>query len=154
MEALATRREARSARALMDEMTETAMVRHDAEGLRSLYSADCVIETPDAGTLHGRDGLVTWFSQFLKAFPDAAWESSYTHESGNVAIDEGFVVGTNTGPLGTPKGEELAPTGKRIRIRGCDVATVENGLITSHRFYFDQIELLSQLGIDPAALRA
>jgi uncharacterized protein (TIGR02246 family) len=152
MAAVATRKEARSARALMDAMTETAMVKHDPEGLRNLYSPDCVIETPDAGTLNGRDGIATWFTQFLTAFPDAAWESTYKHEDANVAIDEGFVVGTNTGPLGTPGGEELAPTGKRIRMRGCDVATVDNGLITSHRFYYDQAELLGQLGIDPSAL--
>jgi ketosteroid isomerase-like protein len=151
MEAVATRKDASSARAAMDRMTETAMVRHDPEALRELYSADCVIETPDAGTLRGRDGIASWFRQFLAAFPDAAWESSYAHETGNVAIDEGFVVGTNTGPLGTPSGEELAPTGKSIRVRGCDVATVENGLITSHRFYFDQAELLTQLGVAPGA---
>jgi ketosteroid isomerase-like protein len=134
---------------VLDRMTETAMVRHDPEALKELYSVECVIETPDAGTLRGRDGIATWFRQFLAAFPDAAWESSYKHDAGNVAIDEGFVVATNTGPLATPTGEELAPTGKRIRIRGCDVATVENGLVTSHHFYFDQLELLGRLGIAP-----
>jgi hypothetical protein len=34
-------------------------------------------------------------------------------------------------------------------VRGCDVATVEGGLITSHRIYFDQMEFLGQLGLVP-----
>jgi ketosteroid isomerase-like protein len=66
-----------------------------------------------------------------------------------VAIDEGFVVGTNTGPLALPTGRTLPPTGRQVRVRSCDVATVEDGLITSHRAYFDQLELLGQLGLLP-----
>ncbi|MDQ4019216.1 MAG: ester cyclase, partial [Actinomycetota bacterium] len=55
------------------------------------------------------------------------------------------------GPLQMPDGETIPATGKQIRVRGCDVATVENGRITSHRFYFDQMEFLSQLGLVPEA---
>ncbi len=41
-----------------------------------------------------------------------------------------------------------------MRLRECDVATVTEGLVTSHRFYFDQMVFLGQLGLgakrDPA----
>jgi hypothetical protein len=30
-----------------------------------------------------------------------------------------------------------------------DAVTVESGLVTSHRFYFDRLELLGQLGLAP-----
>jgi hypothetical protein len=30
-----------------------------------------------------------------------------------------------------------------------DAATVADGVVTSHRFYFDQLELLGQLGLAP-----
>lgn len=149
MSGVATTARGASARDVMDRVTETAMGRKDLEALKKLYAADCVIETPDAGTLRGPEAVATWFGQFFVALPDAAWESSCKHDSGNVAIDEGFVVGTNTGPLAMPTGEELAPTGRRVRVRGCDVATVEDGQVTSHHFYFDQLELLTQLGIAP-----
>jgi ketosteroid isomerase-like protein len=66
-----------------------------------------------------------------------------------VAIDEGYVVGTNTAPLPMPSGESVSATGKQIRVRSCDVVTVEGGMVTSHRFYFDQMEFLSQLGLLP-----
>jgi predicted ester cyclase len=61
------------------------------------------------------------------------------------------VVGTNTGPLQLPSRETLPATGKRIRIRGTDAATVTNGRITNHRFYYDQMEFLGQLGLTPEA---
>jgi ketosteroid isomerase-like protein len=66
-----------------------------------------------------------------------------------VAIDEGFVTGTHTAPLPMSSGESIPPTGKQIRVRDCDVATVEGGLVTSHNFYFDQMEFLGQLGLLP-----
>jgi ketosteroid isomerase-like protein len=147
MEGTATTERAATARSLMDRVTEAATVKHDLDALAELYAPDCVIETPDAGTLRGRDGIVTWFGQFLGAFPDVSWEPTHSFESGDVAVDEGYVSGTNTGPLPMPSGEELAPTGKRVRVRSCDIARVEDGLVIEHRFYFDQLELLSQLGI-------
>jgi hypothetical protein len=71
------------------------------------------------------------------------------HDAGNVAIDEGYLVGTHTGPLPTPSGETIPATGKQINVRSCDVATVEAGVVTQHRFYFDQMEFLGQLGLLP-----
>jgi hypothetical protein len=34
-----------------------------------------------------------------------------------------------------------------VRAREWDVATVENGMVTSHRFYFDMLGWLEQLGL-------
>jgi steroid delta-isomerase-like uncharacterized protein len=135
------------AREIMDRATDAAMAK-DTEALQRLYAADAVAETPDQGTLRGREAVMGWFDGFLTAFPDFGYESVHKHESGDSAIDEGYVVGTNTGPLPGPTGETPA-TGKSVRLRGCDIATVRDGAITSHRFYFDQIEFLAQLGLAP-----
>jgi predicted ester cyclase len=85
----------------------------------------------------------------VDAFPDNSYESAYKHESGDTAIDEGYFVGTNTAPLSLPTGESAPATGKAVRVRICDIATVQNGVITNHRFYFDQVDLLGQLGLLP-----
>ena len=138
------------ARQVMDRVTDAAFA-EDQEALKKLYAADAVAETPDQGTVSGPEAIAAWFGQFAAAFPDASWESAHKHESGNVAIDEGYVVGTHTGPLPMPDGENIPPTGKSVRVRACDAATVEDGLATSHRFYFDQMELLGQLGLAPEA---
>jgi predicted ester cyclase len=134
------------AREVMDRFT-TAMTTKDREMLAGCYAADAVAVTPDQGEITGRDAIVDYLFQFWDAFPDVKYESMNAHETGAVAIDEGFVSGTNTGSLRMPSGENLRPTGKGIRIRSCDIAKVEGGEITSHHFYFDQMEFLAQLGL-------
>jgi ketosteroid isomerase-like protein len=135
------------AREVLNRVTEKVFS-NDREGLSQLYAPDAVGETPDQGTVQGRDAVVDWALEFLVAFPDAKYESVQEHEAGNTAIDEGYFVGTNTGPLRLPDGEVPA-TGKSVRVRACDCATVENGLVTSHRFYFDQMDFMTQLGLVP-----
>jgi steroid delta-isomerase-like uncharacterized protein len=136
------------ARDLMDEVTE-AFFRGDLEKAAELYASDAAVVTPDQGELKGGGEVAGWMQPFLTSFPDVKYEPLASWEDGNTAIDEGYLVGTNTGPLQMPTGETIPATGKRVRMRGCDVATVENGRITSHRFYYDQVEFLTQLGLMP-----
>jgi ketosteroid isomerase-like protein len=138
------------AREVMDRLTEVAFSK-DLEALKELYAPDAVAETPDEGTLRGRDQIVAWVGAFMIAFPDASYELTRGYESGANAIDEGDFVGTNTGPLPTPTGESMPATGRGVRIRSCDAVTVEGGLVTSHRFYYDQMDFLGQLGLAPEA---
>jgi ketosteroid isomerase-like protein len=136
------------AREVIGRVTEAAM-KGDADTLRSLYADDAVIETPDQGTIRGADSIVAWNEAFRTAFPDLTWEPRHEHDAGNAAVDEGVVVGTHTGTLTSPDGQSIPATGQRVRLRMADAVTVENGLVTSHRFYFDQLELLGQLGLTP-----
>jgi predicted ester cyclase len=124
----------------------------DKETQASCYAADAVAVTPDEGELVGPEAISNWLSQFRESFPDISYEYAQKYEAGDVAIDEGFVVGTNTGPLHLPSGESLPATGKSIRVRSCDIAHVEGGLITTHQFYLDQMEFLGQLGLLPESL--
>ena len=119
----------------------------DAALSRARRPPDAVAETPDQGTITGRDEIAAYLAEFATAFPDASWEALHKHEIGDTAIDEGYFVGTNTGPMTGPNGEAIPATGRRVRARECDVATVENGLVTSHRFYFDMLDWLTQLGL-------
>ena len=135
------------ARRVFDRMT-AAVLNHDVEALAGVYAADAVASSPE-GEIRGRDQIVAYLKQFLDAFPDLTWEALHNHESGNTAVDEGFIVGTHTEPLTMLNGETISPTGRKVRFRECDAVTVENGLITSHRFYYDQMEVLGQLGLLP-----
>lgn len=136
------------ARKTIDHMTR-CMVAHDLEALALAYAEDAVITTPDEGEIKGREQIVNYLRTFTDAFPDLEWEPLAEHESGDTGIDEGWVVGTNTGPLKAPTGETLPPTGRRVRVRSVDVATVRNGEIVRHNFYFDQMDVLGQLGLLP-----
>jgi ketosteroid isomerase-like protein len=134
------------AREVMDRLNK-AMEAKDKETLARSYATDAVAYTPDQGELRGRDAITSYLFEFWESMPDVRYDQTGRHESGNVAIDEGIIIGTNTGPLRLPSGETLQPTGRELRVHSCDVATVENGEITSHHFYFDQVEFLSQLGL-------
>jgi ketosteroid isomerase-like protein len=136
------------ARRVMDAMTD-AVFQSDLEAAADLYAPDAVIVTPDQGELRGREQIVEYLKEINDAFPDNSYEPAYKHESGDTAIDEGYFVGTNTAPLSLPTGESAPATGKAVRVRICDIATVQNGVITNHRFYYDQVDLLGQLGLLP-----
>jgi ketosteroid isomerase-like protein len=139
------------AREVMDRLT-TAVTARDKETQAACYAADAVAVTPEEGELVGPEAISNYLSQFGESFPDISYEYAQKYEDGNVAIDEGFVVGTNTGPLPLPSGESLPATGKSIRVRSSDIVHVEGGLITRHEFYFDQMEFLGQLGLLPESL--
>ena len=136
------------ARQVMDRMTD-AVTNRDLTALAGLYAEDAVADTPDEGVLKGREQIAGYLGRFLNAFPDLRWEEARKYESGDTAVDEGWVAGTNTGAIVLPNGETVPATGRVARIRECDIATVSGGVITSHRFYFDQMDVLSQLGLMP-----
>ena len=136
------------ARQAIDRMTE-AVTNRDLTALAGLYAEDAVADTPDEGEIKGREAIVGYLGRFLDALPDLHWEEAVKHDSGDTAVDEGWVVGTNTGPIVLADGTTVPATGRSLRLRECDIATVSGGLITSHRFYFDQIDLLGQLGLMP-----
>jgi ketosteroid isomerase-like protein len=97
----------------------------------------------------GGGQIAAYLAEFGTAFPDSSWVERYKHEGGDTAIDEGVFVGTNTGSMTGANGETIPATGRSVRIRECDVATVENGVVTSHRFYFDVQDWVTQLGLAP-----
>ena len=134
------------AREVMNRLTE-AMFRKDYDAVADVYASDAVAVTPDRGELRGGKEIVAWAKELFDAIPDARYELLNSHESGDTAIDEGYLTGTNTGPLVAPTGDTMPATGKSVRLRSCDIAVVENGKITSHRFYFDQMEFAEQLGL-------
>jgi hypothetical protein len=49
--------------------------------------------------------------------------------------------------LSTPEGDVPA-TGRSIRLPECDVISVRDSRAVSHRFYYDRLDLASQLGLD------
>ena len=139
------------AREVMDRVT-TAMNSKDKEAMAACYADDAVAFTPDQGRINGREAITNYLFQLWEALPDVTYESTNKYEDGNVAIDEGVVTGTNTGPLTFPNGETLQPTGKQMKVRSCDIVHVEEDQVKTHHFYFDQMEFMAQLGLLPESM--
>ncbi|HCT75341.1 MAG TPA: DUF4440 domain-containing protein [Micromonosporaceae bacterium] len=135
------------ARDVMDRLTAEMLDAHNVESAASLYADNAAVMTPDAGEIRGRTQIANYWKQFVDGFPDSKYEPISKIEAGNKAVDEGYFIGTHTGAIKTPSGETLPPTGKRVKLRSCDIATVENGKITEHHLYFDEMEFNRQLGL-------
>jgi ketosteroid isomerase-like protein len=129
---------------------------HDAEALAALDDPNVVYSTPGPtgriehrGKEAGRAYNQAWFD----AFPDAKVTTvNEVLAEGNI-VQEGSFKGTNTGPWKTDAGE-MPATGKTVTGTYCLVSKVRDGLIISGNLYFDQVELMSQLGLMPAPAQA
>lgn len=137
------------ARELMDRAT-AAILAGDLEALRDLYADDMVATTPDEGTLNGIDAYLEWNRSFIASFSDTSYEPQRAFETEDCAIDQGYFVATHTKDMDLPGGQSLPATGKQIRLRAVDLATVRDGKIVQHDFYFDQLDMLTQLGMTQA----
>jgi predicted ester cyclase len=135
------------AREVMDRLTAAAVEQHDLDAVTAHYTDDAVMLTPDAGEVRGLPRITEYWGRFLDAFPDVGFEVLRTYETGEVAINEGWWTGTNTQPLTLPTGAVLPATGQRVRFRDCHIATVIGDRIREHHLYFDQLELMTQLGL-------
>jgi steroid delta-isomerase-like uncharacterized protein len=122
---------------------------HDLDRMRQLFRDDVVTVFPGTGELKGVEAFIEYATVFLRAIPDTRVEIRTVVEQGNTVIAEGTLTGTHTGPLATPDGREIPPTGKRVEFATADAFDVEDGKVTGHRVYFDQMELMTQLGLIP-----
>jgi len=123
---------------------------HDLDRMRQLFRDDVVTVFPGTGEMKGIEPFIEYARVFLRAMPDTRVEIRTVVEQGNTVIAEGRLIGTHTGPLATPDGGEIPPTGKHVDFATADAFEVEDGKVTRHRVYFDQMELMTQLGLIPA----
>ena len=110
-------------------------------------------EPGNYGYLHGiadlrvEDGYREYFGGLFKAFPDFEMEITDMVAYGDKAAVRWTARGTFTGG----KFEGLSPTGARINMEGCDLLTIQDGLIRENRAYFNATEMARQLGAMPPA---
>jgi len=102
-------------------------------------------ETP-AGRLTGREAAETMWSTWQEAFPDNRIETIALHTDDRGGVHEFNAIGTHTGTLRSPAGE-IPATGRSARMPMCGVYEIDDGKITSFHLYFDQAEMLRQLGM-------
>ena len=95
--------------------------RHDADGLMSFMTEDCVFEAsagPDvAGTRYvGRDAVRAGFAEAWSILPDAHWGDARHFVCGERGVSEWTFTGTRA-------------DGTRVEVHGCDVFTFRDGKI-------------------------
>lgn len=106
------------------------------------------VRAPGGIRMAGREAADALWSSWMDAFPDNRLGITAIHGDDRGGVHEGRFTGTHTGPLRSPAGE-IAATGRAVDAPFCGIYEFEDGKITGLRLYFDQIELLTQLGIAP-----
>ena len=130
---------------------------HDANALAALDHPDVVSTAPSPTAqrteLRGREAAKEYNNSWFNAFPDARVRSTNDVISGDYIVQEGTFEGTNTGTWRSEAGD-MPATGKTLKGQFCQVIRTKDGLIISSNLYFDQVQVLTQLGLMPAPAEA
>ena len=140
------------ARRIADEFVE-AFNAHDAARIRDLERDDVAFEAPGEVKLTGADAMTEYAMSWLRAFPDARMTVHNSVMSEGWAVQEFTFEGTHDDTLVGPAGE-IPATHRHLTGRGVQVLKIEDGKIADAHLYFDQVDVLTQLGVMPAATAA
>jgi len=120
---------------------ERAFRTRDAEALAADYADDCIVESPMAGTLEGREAVEAAYRDLFHAFPDL----DFRH-------DELIVEGDRMAVLWSMHGSHVGElfgfggTGRSIELSGALLITLSDGKITRERRIYDFTGMLIQMG--------
>jgi len=125
---------------------------HDETAMRALYAPNVLFEAPGDVRLEGSEAAVQYAMAWLRAFPDARLTIHDTVAEGEWVVTRFTFDGTHTEPLAGPGGE-IPATGRRLAGRGSEAFRVRGDRIVEDHLYFDQVQVLTQLGLlpEPAA---
>ena len=118
----------------------------DIDGVLAVFAEDLETIDPGMGTVHGHGPFREYIETLKRAVPDARAVIDDMYDAGDVVVVEGRFAGTFTGPLASPDGD-IEPTGATVDLRFADVSRARDGKIVSYHTYYDQLGLLTQLGV-------
>jgi len=121
---------------------------HDEARIRELNGENVVFEAPGEIRLEGRDAATEYAMAWLRAFPDARLTVTNELADGDWVAQECTIEGTHEGTLSSPGGD-IPATHKRLNGRFAQILKVEGGVLTDIRLYYDQVQLMTQLGLMP-----
>jgi steroid delta-isomerase-like uncharacterized protein len=90
-----------------------------------------------------------YFDALLTAAPDRTSADVVLFAEDDHVVEQARYTGTHTGTWRNPDGAEVPATGKKLDFPFVGIFRVEDGKISSIRIYYDQIEVLAQLGLMP-----
>ena len=128
--------------------TIAAFNAHDEQRIRESWAPNIVYEAPGGYRAEGADAATDYAMGWLRAFPDAKVSIGNRVASGDWVVDEFTFTGTHTGTLSGPGGD-IPATGRQLTGHGTQLMRIEGDKVADFRLYFDQVEILTQLGLMP-----
>lgn len=113
-----------------------------------LMSTDFIDHSPQPGVAPTREGLKQSLMALKTAFPDLRYTIEGSVACGDEIVHRLSATGTMTGEF-----MGMAPTGKSATWTEIHIGRGVNGRLTEHWSVIDQLGMLVQLGIVPAAGR-
>jgi steroid delta-isomerase-like uncharacterized protein len=128
---------------------------HDESRIRELNAENTVFEAPGDVHVEGREAATQYAMAWLNAFPDARLNVKNELASGDWVVQEFTFEGTHEGTLSGPAGD-IPATHRRLNGRAVQIFRVEDDAVVDTRLYFDQVQVMTQLGLmpEPAAAQA
>jgi predicted ester cyclase len=122
---------------------------HDLEAVARDAAPDIDATAPGDIKLKGPQAVKEYNQAFITAFSDARVEAKNIFAQGATVIVEGIFTGTHDGTLKTPMGDVPA-TGRKVRGEFVQIFEVDRGLVKRNSLLFDQVQLMTQIGMAPA----
>ncbi len=126
---------------------------HDEQAIRALTADDCVFEGPGGVRLEGGDAVAGYAMVWLNAFSDAHLSAHQVVADGDWVAMTGTFKGTHDGTLASPDGDVPA-TGRTLEGRCSQFVRFADGKSVEEHLYFDQMDVITQLGLMPQAAGA
>ena len=130
------------------ERTQDAWNGRDEEAFVAFYSEDHEVVAPGF-TGKGQQGVRDFWALWNGAFPDNRIGYRTLVVDGQRFAETSTFQGTHTGDLLGPDGRAVPPTGRSVTSSYALFGTVENGVLTRSEFFYDQMDLMGQLGLLP-----
>jgi predicted ester cyclase len=122
---------------------------HDLGAVARDAAPDIELTSPGDIKVKGPQATKEYNQNWVRAFPDARVEAKQIFSQGNAVIVEGVFTGTHDGTLKTPMGDVPA-TGRKVKGDFIQIFEVDRGLVRRNHLMFDQVQLMTQLGMAPA----
>lgn len=96
--------------------------------------------TPD--NVVGIKDARAYYAHFFTGFSSIKFEIKEVFGQGNKLTKHWVFSGVHTGDF-----FGIAPTGKSVTVQGSTIVRMENGIIMEEQDFFDNLDLLTQLGV-------
>jgi steroid delta-isomerase-like uncharacterized protein len=122
-----------------------AFARRDPDGMAAHWDPDGVEEVVPMSPLRGPAAIAAYFRELFAAVPDLeATVSRVVTDDRHAAVEWRATGSFDGAPF-----QGIAPTGRRIELRGFDLLEIEEGRILSNTVYFDGASFARQIGMLP-----
>lgn len=134
--------------ARFDELDFEAFSKQNWKLFNEIHSQNVLVIWPDGGQTKGIDQHNKDIMAMFDYAPDTRVISHpIKFGSGQWTAATGIVEGTFTQPMALPDGSVIPPTGKSFKVTMSTIARWENGKIVEEHLFWDNAEILKQMGI-------